>query len=36
VAIESSELFRSLAAGDSDFDPIREDAAFKKLVDPRN
>jgi tetratricopeptide (TPR) repeat protein len=34
VAIERSDRFRSLATGDSDFDPIRDDAAFKKLVDP--
>ena len=31
-AIERSERFRSFAAGDSDFDPIRADPAFKKLV----
>ena len=34
LAIERSSRFRSLAAGDSDFDPIRDDAAFKELVDP--
>ena len=34
LAIERSDRFRSLAAGDSDFDPIRDDAAFKALVDP--
>ncbi len=33
LAIERSDRFRSLAAGDSDFDPIRDDAAFKALVD---
>ena len=33
LAIERSDRFRSLAANDSDFDPIRDDAAFKKLVD---
>jgi hypothetical protein len=32
VAIERSERFRSLAAGDSDFDPIRNEPAFKELV----
>jgi tetratricopeptide (TPR) repeat protein len=32
LAIERSESFRSMAAGDSDFDPIRDDAAFKELV----
>ena len=31
-AIELSERFRALAADDSDFDPIRGDAAFKELV----
>jgi hypothetical protein len=30
-AIERSERFRSFAAGDSDFDPIREEPAFKEL-----
>jgi hypothetical protein len=32
LAIERSERFRSFAAGDSDFDPIREEPAFKELV----
>ena len=32
-AIELSERFRGFAAGDSDFDPIREQPAFKELVD---
>ena len=32
-AIKRSERFRSFAAGDSDFDPIREQPAFKELVD---
>jgi tetratricopeptide (TPR) repeat protein len=32
-AIERADRFRSLAAGDSDFDPAREDPAFKALVD---
>jgi tetratricopeptide (TPR) repeat protein len=32
LAIEHSDRFRSLAAGDSDFDPIRDDPAFKELV----
>jgi tetratricopeptide (TPR) repeat protein len=32
VAIERSERFRSFAAGDSDFDPIRDEPAFKDLV----
>ena len=31
-AIERSERFRSFAAGDSDFDPMREEPAFKELV----
>ena len=32
-AIELSERFRGFAAGDSDFDPIREQPAFKELMD---
>jgi len=32
-AIELSERLRGVAAGDSDFDPIREQPAFKELVD---
>jgi hypothetical protein len=32
LAIERSDRFRSLAANDSDFDPIRDDPAFKQLV----
>lgn len=32
LAIARSERFRSLAAGDSDFDPIRDEAAFKELM----
>jgi tetratricopeptide (TPR) repeat protein len=32
LAIETAERFRKFAAGDSDFDPIRDDAAFKELV----
>ena len=32
LAIERSERSRSLALGDSDFDPIRDEAAFKELV----
>jgi tetratricopeptide (TPR) repeat protein len=32
LAIERAERFRSFAAGDSDFDPIRADPAFKELV----
>ena len=32
IAIERSERFRSYAAGDLDFDPIRDEPAFKKLV----
>jgi len=31
-AIERSERFRSFAAGDSDFDPIREEPEFQELV----
>jgi tetratricopeptide (TPR) repeat protein len=31
-AIERSERFRSFASGDSDFDPIREEPAFKELM----
>ena len=32
AAIERSQRFRSFAAGDSDFDPIREQPGFKELV----
>jgi tetratricopeptide (TPR) repeat protein len=32
LAIDRNEPFRSLAAEDSDFDPIRDQAAFKELV----
>ena len=32
LAIDRNEPFRSLAAEDSDFDPIRDEAAFKELV----
>ena len=32
LAIERSDRFRAFAAGDSDFDPVREDPAFNKLV----
>jgi tetratricopeptide (TPR) repeat protein len=32
LAIERSERIRSFAAGDSDFDPIRDEPAFKELV----
>jgi tetratricopeptide (TPR) repeat protein len=32
LAVERSERFRSLAAQDSDFDPIRDEPAFKELV----
>jgi tetratricopeptide (TPR) repeat protein len=32
LAIERSERFRSFAARDSDFDPIRDEPAFKELV----
>ena len=32
LAIDRHERFRSLAAGDSDFDPVRDEAAFKELV----
>jgi tetratricopeptide (TPR) repeat protein len=35
LAIERSERFRSFAAKDSDFDPIREDPAFTELVGRR-
>jgi hypothetical protein len=31
-AIDRQELLRSLAAGDADFDPIREEPAFRELV----
>jgi tetratricopeptide (TPR) repeat protein len=31
-AIDRAEQFRSLAAGDADFDPIRDEPAFKELV----
>jgi len=32
LSIERSEQFRPMAAEDSDFDPIREEPAFKELV----
>ena len=32
LAIDRKESFRTLAAADSDFDPIRDEAAFKELV----
>ena len=32
LAIERSDRYRSFAAGDSDFDPVREDPAFRELV----
>ena len=32
LAIDGNEPFRSMAAEDSDFDPIRDEAAFKQLV----
>ena len=32
LAIERSDRYRSFAAGGSDFDPIRDDPAFKELV----
>ncbi len=32
LAIDRSDRFRSFAAGDSDFDQIREEPAFKELV----
>ena len=35
LAIAKSERFRSFAAGDSDFDPIRDEPAFQALVKPR-
>jgi tetratricopeptide (TPR) repeat protein len=34
-AIERAEPVRALAAEDSDFDPIRDEPAFKELVGPR-
>jgi tetratricopeptide (TPR) repeat protein len=33
LAIDGAERFRSFAAGDSDFDPIRDQPAFTELVD---
>jgi hypothetical protein len=33
LAIERADRFRSFAAHDSDFDPIREDPSFKELVE---
>jgi tetratricopeptide (TPR) repeat protein len=33
LAIDRSERFRSFAEGDSDLDPIREQPAFKQLID---
>jgi hypothetical protein len=35
VAIDRSEAFRSLAVDDSDFDPIRDEPAFRELVAAR-
>jgi tetratricopeptide (TPR) repeat protein len=35
LAVDRSERFRAMAAGDSDFDPIRDEAAFKELVPSR-
>ena len=35
LAIDRAERFRSLAAEDSDFDPIRDEPAFKELVSSR-
>jgi hypothetical protein len=32
LAIERSEQSRAFAAGDPDFDPIRDEPAFKELV----
>jgi tetratricopeptide (TPR) repeat protein len=32
LAIERAGRFRSFAAGDSDFDPIRDEPAFKELI----
>jgi hypothetical protein len=32
LAIDGSEQFRAMAASDSDFDPIRDEPAFKELV----
>ncbi len=32
LAIDRSERFRAFAADDSDFDPIREEPAFKELI----
>ncbi len=32
LAIERRERFRAFAAGDSDFDPIRDEPAFKELL----
>lgn len=35
LAIDRAERFRSFAAQDSDFDPIRDEPAFKELVSSR-
>jgi mannose-6-phosphate isomerase-like protein (cupin superfamily) len=32
MAVDGSEQFRAMAAEDSDFDPIRDEAAFKELI----
>ena len=32
LAIDGNEQFRAMATGDSDFDPIRDEPAFKELV----
>lgn len=36
LSIDRSEQFRSLAADDSDFDPIREESGFQELVGTRS
>ena len=33
LAVDGAERFRSFAAGDADFDPIRDQLAFNELVD---
>jgi tetratricopeptide (TPR) repeat protein len=35
LAIEGAERFRAFAAGDSDFDPVRGEPAFKELVESK-
>ena len=35
LAVDRSERSRALAKNDSDFDPIRDEPAFKRLIEPK-